>query len=105
MRKLSIHGREPLLRYLARELMAHLEAGPKAELPGDEMLRLPPDSLGDVRALEPHLLAPGIDTAEHDVDVRVVGVVMVHSPPDEPPTCVALHLGHQLARERGQVQL
>ena len=67
--------------------------------------RPPAHPLGDVRRVDPDLVARLVDAAHDDVNVRVVGVVVVHGAPPQADGEVLLDLTHEVPREPRQVHL
>ena len=100
----SIDRGEALTRNIRLARPGILELGPESQLAGENFLRPPTHLILDVVGVDPEIVAVEIDAPDVDVDVRVVGVVMIHGGPVEPPPEVALDLIHQLSREFFQVE-
>ncbi|HXT98765.1 MAG TPA: hypothetical protein VN853_20875 [Polyangia bacterium] len=81
----------------------HLAAPP--ELAGEDLLRPPAHSLPEISAIDPEVVAVLVDAVDDDMDMRVVGVVMIHRRPVELTPGVLLDLTHELPSEIRQVDL
>jgi hypothetical protein len=77
---------------------------PRSQLSVDHFLRPPPHFPADIPPVDSHVVAVAIDAADHDVDVRVVGVVVIHRRPNEAPSGVFLHPLHELPSEFFEIQ-
>jgi hypothetical protein len=78
---------------------------PGAELARGDLLRPPAHSLGDVGRIEAEWPPLDVDSADDDVDVRVVGVVVIDGTPHDAPPEVSLDLLHQLAGVEAEIEL
>src|SRR6516164_876100 len=103
VQKRAIEPGEPVVIDFAGELLLHFQFTLPPELTGDEIARPCPNPVGDIVAGDVEDLALIGDAADHDMGVRVTGVVMVDRDPIEGGVNVPLHLSHQPARERLQV--
>ena len=76
-----------------------------AELLGRDLLGAPAQPVGDVRPLEAQLLAVAIHAPDHDMGVRVIGVVVVDGGPFDLASEVLLDARHVAADVLGEVEL
>ena len=74
-----------------------------AELAGENFLRPPAHAMGEIFAVDSEFIAVPVDAAHDDVNVRVVGVVVVHRRPDETTPGVLFDLAHELPGQFRQV--
>ncbi len=93
------------LRDLAPFRLCRVELRSKPELPGAKMLGGAANSLLNVRSAHPQGGAIGFEAADHDVNMRVFGVVVLDRNPFEVGSEVLLHTVHQIAREATQLNL
>jgi len=75
----------------------HLAAPP--ELARDNFLRAPPHPLAQVPAVNSQIVAVPVDPAHDDMNVRIVGVVVIHRGPDKAAPGVLFDLAHELPGE------
>jgi hypothetical protein len=100
----AVNFRESFLADLHRPLPDQIQFRPSPELPRDDFLSPPPHLPPDVPAVDPQVVPVPVDSPDHDVDVRIVRVVVVDRRPDEPAPRILLELPHELPREFHQVQ-
>ena len=103
VQKRAIQPGEPVVVDLAGELLLYFQFTLPTELTGDEIARPCPDSMANIVASNVKDLALIGDAADHDMSVRVTGVVMIDRDPIEGGVNVPLHLSHEPTREGLQV--
>ena len=87
--------REALFRELARPIRHEFRLGPKPQFLGRDALGALPKSLRDIGPVNHEVRSPRIDTADDDVDVWMVGVVVLDGHPVEARPEVAFDLVHE----------
>src|SRR5579871_317512 len=100
-----IDVRERLPADVEGPLHGDVQLAPPTELPGEDLLCPPAHSLPEISTVDPEVVAALVDAAHDDMDVRVVGVVVVHRRPNELAPGVSFDLRHELPGEFRQVDL
>src|SRR5450631_57220 len=88
---------------LARQGIFELRPGP--QLARDNFLGPPAHLVLDVSGVDSDVVTIDVDASDVDMDVGVIGVVMIDGGPDETPPEVVFDLVHQPAGEFFQVEL
>ena len=83
----------------------HLALRAIAERLRRQVLTASADALSQVVGVDPQMLAPGVATVDEEMNMRVVGVVVVDGHPLEPRPQVALHVRDERPRVRLEVEL
>src|SRR5207245_11207538 len=91
----AVEARPALLADLAFHTSPDLELGSRSEPFGGELAGSKSHAAGQVSAIDDQVPSGLIDTSEHDVRVRVVGIPVVHGDPLQPSTQVDFHPLHQ----------
>jgi hypothetical protein len=99
----AVEGRQAIAFHLGAPLAGEVPLGAQAELLRDDLLGSPPHVLLDVAGWDAEVPAIGIHSADDDVDVRMLGVVVIDGGPDKRPSEVRAHPVHEPPRERVEV--
>ena len=100
----AVNFREALALDVRRPGPGKFEFQPRPELARQGLLCPPAHPATDVPTVNSQVAAIPVDTADDDVNVWIVGVVVVDRSPDEASSEVSFDLTHQPACEFGQVQ-
>ena len=103
--KLAIERRETLLGDLPFAGAPHVEVETRTQLLGRNLLPSAAQAVRDVRAFEAKLPSLPVDSADDEVSMRVLGVVVIDRGPLDFATEVLLDLRHQAAHVEGEIQL
>src|SRR6516225_8477295 len=87
---LPIERREPVLCDLMGASALDVEVTARTELLGSKLLGAAPHPVGDVRTVQAELAPLSVDAADHEMRVRVGGVVMIDCGPFDLATEVSL---------------
>ncbi len=96
--KVTINRGEPVLASLSLVCRSNFQITARAELIRNDLLGAAPDPLGQIVFRDNKVPAARIRAPDHDMRVRMPGIVMIDSNPVEARSKIMLHLGHKFAR-------
>ena len=102
-RQLAVEGRHCHPADVGKPLLNQVNVEPRSQDPGDDFLRLLPDTGGDQPGRNEQVLAVGPPSPDQDVGVRIVSVVMINGQPFEPGSEPGLKHYHDLSEEGPEV--